>query len=176
MKTLLLILFVAVNVNAQKNKVKEEYFNTGPSFSSLQRMYASYLDDKFKKPQHLKHLEFSFYAYNEVQKVIEPTEKARLYAYLETNYFRALCLESHKRKKPDANCDTYAIKVSNYSKYSPKYNEDLRSKENPKVTIDFENDTYKIKKEIYSIKTGAPVRGSSKKATVTKPAPVNSNN
>lgn len=173
MKTILLVLFVALNVNAQKKKT-EEYFNTGPSFSSLQRMYASYLDDKFKKPQQLKHLGFNFYAYNEVQKVTEPKEKARLFAFLETNYFRELCLESHKNKKPDSNCDTYAIKVSNYSNYSPKYNEDKRSKTNPKVEFDFENDTYKIKKETYSVKTGAPVGHASKK--VNKFTPVQSNN
>jgi hypothetical protein len=175
MKTILLILLVALNVNAQKKKT-EEYFNTGPSFSSLQRMYAGYVQDKFKKPQQLKHLGFNFYAYNELQKVTEPKEKARLYAYLEINYFRGLCLDSHKAKKPDANCDTYAIKVSDYSKYSPKYNEDKRSKVNPKVEFDFENDTYKIKKETFSVKTGGHVKSTPKKTNVDTSAPVNSSN
>jgi len=161
MKTIWLILFVALNVNAQK-KSKEEYFNTGPSIDSLKRMYVSYVADRVKKPQELKYLSFNFYAYNELQKVTEPKEKAQLFYFLEINYFRELCMAGNAKNKrlkidrSDINCSTYAIKVSNYAdKYVPKYNEDKRTKINPPVSFDFKKDTYTIKKETYSIKTGA---------------------
>lgn len=181
MKTILLILFLALNLNAQK-KSKEEYYNTGPNLDSLKRMYNAYVSDPFKKPQSLKYLSFNFYAYNELQKVIEPKEKAQLFAYLETNYFRELCIAGNAKNKrlkidrSDVNCSTFAIRISNYAdKYIPKYNDDKRSKINPPVEFDFKNDTYTIKKETYSVKTGASVHQSHKKSESKSATKVQSN-
>lgn len=175
MKTIVLILLVALNVNAQNNS-KEEYHSTGPNLDSLKRMYNAYVSDPVKKPQSLKYLSFNFYAYNELQKVIEPKEKAQLLAYLEINYFRDLCVAGNAKNKrlkidrSDINCSTYAIRISNYAdKYIPKYLDDKRSKINPPVEFDFKNDTYTIKKETYSVKTGDSVHQRHKK-TESKPA------
>jgi hypothetical protein len=184
MKTLLLALLVALNVNAQKKK-DTEYLSTGPSLQSIKRMYDAYNKNPTKRSQDRKYLEHNLYAYNQLQKVFEPEEKAQLNAFLEANYFRQLCLDGNARnakknggkvKDSNINCSTYAIKVSNYSKYSPKYTDDKRSKVNPPVKVDFENHTYTIGKETFSIKTGnyAKVAARKKPSKKVKASPVDS--
>lgn len=164
--SIILSLLFTLTTNAQKKK-REEYLNTGASFQAIQRMYDRYNLSKSHRPNELKYLEFNFYAYNELQKIIEPKEKARLFSFLQANYFRQLCKEGNARTarknggkvtKSDVNCSTYAIKVSEYSKYSPKYEEDPRSKEIPKVSIDFESNTYTIRNKSFSVITGNQVK------------------
>jgi hypothetical protein len=186
MKTILLAtLLFAFNVHADRapardGSKKKEFYRTGPSLESLRRMYAHIKGDSPRSDQSVRYLGFNYFIYNKLKDAETEKEKDKLFAYHEVNYFNELCNADKKKDTKNgymsSNCQTFAIKMSNYSDFVPKYMEDKRSKFNPTVKFNFENDTYSIKGKTYSIATATPLGESySKPKEPTKSLPGNTN-
>lgn len=150
--------------------------STVTDFSSLQRMYYSYMQSKkemksFEKSRsgliQKKYLAYNLYAYHRTANIKDSKEKNRVWSSLHINYLMDVC--KSQKNPDDSTCQTFAIAMSNYKDdYKQSYLENKIEKKNKAIEFDFENGLYRLNGVVYSIKSGQKVNRLFKSSDIIK--------